>query len=124
MDKVTEDEISDTVLYRNLYTNILSQQINAENRLFRLIMAREGQDKTFDKHLAEVRARVEKDRIRIQKLGERLVLMEKKEMQVVLKGESTCPTEIEYTGGEGVFLGIIGLIVDISRTNVAIVGSG
>ena len=67
-------------------------------------MAREGQDKTFDKHLAEVRARVEKDRIRIQKLGERLVLMEKKEMQVVLKGESTCPTEIDriYWRGRGI----------------------
>ena len=90
MDKVTEDEPSDTVLYRNLYTNILSQQINAENRLFHLMTAREGQNDTFDKHLAEVRARVEKDRKRIQKLGELLVFIEKKEMQIILKGWSTC----------------------------------
>ena len=90
MEKVTEDEPSDTVLYRNLYTNILSQQINAENRLFHLVTAREGQNDTFDKHLAEVRARVEKDRKRIQKLGELLVFIEKKEMQIILKGWSTC----------------------------------
>jgi hypothetical protein len=84
MEEITE-EISDAVLYRNLYTNILSQQINAENRLHRLMLSRQGQDKTFDEHFDKVRRKVEKDRIRIQKLGERLVMMEKKEMQAASK---------------------------------------
>jgi hypothetical protein len=85
MDKIA-DEKSDAVLYRNLYTKILSQQIHAENRLHRLMMARQGQGKMFDQHLAKVRAKVEKDRIRNQKLGERLVIMERKEMETVSKG--------------------------------------
>ena len=84
MERITDD-ISDAVLYRNLYTNILSQQINAENRLHRLMISCQGQDTTFDEHFNKVRRKVEKDRIRIQKLGERLVIMEKKEMQTVSK---------------------------------------
>ena len=84
MEKIT-DEISDAELYRNIYTNILSQQINAENRLHRLMISRQGQDTTFDEHFNKVRTKVEEDRIRIQKLGERLIIMEKKEMQTVSK---------------------------------------
>ena len=55
------DEISDAVLYRNIYTNILSQQIHAENRLHRLMLARQGKDVSFDDHLATIRAKVEKE---------------------------------------------------------------
>ena len=84
MDKIT-DEISDAVLYRNLYTNILSQQINAENRLHRLMMTQQAQDQTFHEHLLQVRMKVEKDRMTIQKLGERLFMMERKEMETVSK---------------------------------------
>ena len=77
------NEGNDAVLYRNLYTNILSQQIQTENRLHRLMMKRQDQDKTYDEHLIKVRAKVEKDRFRIQKLGEKLLAMEKKEMEIL-----------------------------------------
>ena len=80
------EEISDAVLYRNIYTNLLSRQIHAENRLHRLRLSRQVVDKTFEEHLAKVQEKVEKDRANVQKLGQLLVVLEKKETETTSKG--------------------------------------
>lgn len=61
--------------------------MRAENRLHRLMTARAGIDKTFDEHLAKVRARIEKDGIRTQKLGEKLLILEGREMESTAKSQ-------------------------------------
>jgi hypothetical protein len=49
------------------------------------MMTQQAQDQTFHEHLLQVRMKVEKDRMTIQKLGERLFMMERKEMETVSK---------------------------------------
>ena len=79
--------MTDTVLFRKLFTKTMARQVHAENRLHQLMMVQKGTDATFDEYLAKVRKKVEQDAKRVQKLGKLLAVLERKE-ETTVKGEA------------------------------------
>lgn len=73
------DNMNDHLLFRKLYAKIQARQVHAENRVQRLMMVEKGVNATFDERLEIVKKKVEEDRERVQRLDERLTVLEKKE---------------------------------------------